>query len=119
MTTSYRKVLERSQHGWRRILRKPAWDCNRFVCEPRQAMEVPHPHAGSLGWVLDAPSELTGGELYAETASNPYTLANPADASPAVSLRGLLDDLFTEALEIFQTRQDMMSRNAQRLFANP
>ena len=37
MTTSYRKVLERSQHCLRRILRKPAWDCNRFVCAPRQA----------------------------------------------------------------------------------
>jgi hypothetical protein len=37
MTTSYRKFLERSQHLLRRILRKPAWDFNRFVCDPRQA----------------------------------------------------------------------------------
>ena len=36
MTTSYRKFLERSQHGLRRILRKPAWDFNRFVADPRQ-----------------------------------------------------------------------------------
>ena len=37
MTTSYRTCLERSQHFLRRILRKPAWDFNRFVCDPRQA----------------------------------------------------------------------------------
>lgn len=37
MTTSDRKFLERSQHLLRRILRKPAWDFNRFVCDPRQA----------------------------------------------------------------------------------
>jgi Transposase DDE domain len=37
MTTSYRKFLERSQHLLRRILRKPAWDFSRFVCDPRQA----------------------------------------------------------------------------------
>jgi hypothetical protein len=35
MTTSYRKFLERSQHCLRRILRKPAWDFNRFVADPR------------------------------------------------------------------------------------
>jgi len=37
MTTSYRKFLERSQRFLQRILRKPAWDFNRFVCDPRQA----------------------------------------------------------------------------------
>ena len=36
MTTSYRKFLERSQHFLQRILRKPAWDFNRFVGDPRQ-----------------------------------------------------------------------------------
>lgn len=36
MTTSYRKLLERSQNFLRRILRKPAWEFNRFVAEPRQ-----------------------------------------------------------------------------------
>jgi hypothetical protein len=36
MTTSYRKVLERSHNCLRRILRKPAWDFNRFVSDPRQ-----------------------------------------------------------------------------------
>jgi hypothetical protein len=35
MTTSYRKFLERSQHYLGRILRKPAWDFNRFVTDPR------------------------------------------------------------------------------------
>jgi hypothetical protein len=35
MTTSDRKFLERSQHFLRRILRKPAWDFNRFVADPR------------------------------------------------------------------------------------
>lgn len=37
MTPSYRKLLERSQNFLRRILRKPAWDFNRFVADPRQA----------------------------------------------------------------------------------
>jgi len=37
MTTIYRKLLERSQNCLRRILRKPAWDFNRFVVDPRQA----------------------------------------------------------------------------------
>ena len=37
MTTSYRKFLERSRHFLQRILRKPAWDFNRFVSDPRQA----------------------------------------------------------------------------------
>jgi predicted transposase YbfD/YdcC len=36
MTTAYRKLLERSQNCLRRILRKPAWDFNRFVADPRQ-----------------------------------------------------------------------------------
>lgn len=36
MTTSYRKFLERSQNCLRRILRKPAWDFNRFLVDPRQ-----------------------------------------------------------------------------------
>ena len=36
MTTAYRKFLERSQHGLRRILRTPAWDCHRFVADPQQ-----------------------------------------------------------------------------------
>jgi hypothetical protein len=36
MTTSYRKFLERSQPCLQRILRKPAWDFNRFVSNPRQ-----------------------------------------------------------------------------------
>lgn len=35
MTTSYRKFLQRSQNYLRRILRKPAWDFNRFVADPR------------------------------------------------------------------------------------
>jgi len=37
MTPSYRKFLERSRTYLRRILRKPAWDFNRFVADPRQA----------------------------------------------------------------------------------
>lgn len=37
MTTASRTFLERSQHCLRRILRTPAWDCNRFVGDPRQA----------------------------------------------------------------------------------
>ena len=37
MTTAYRRLLERSQHCLRRILRKPAWEFNRFVADPRQA----------------------------------------------------------------------------------
>ena len=36
MTTAYRKLLERSQNFLCRILRKPAWDFNRFVADPRQ-----------------------------------------------------------------------------------
>jgi len=36
MTTAYRKFLERSQHFLQRILRKPAWEFNRFVADPRQ-----------------------------------------------------------------------------------
>ena len=36
MTTAYRKFLERSQRCWPCILRKPAWDFNRFVADPRQ-----------------------------------------------------------------------------------
>jgi len=36
MTPSYRKFLERSHHCLRRMLRKPAWECNRFVADPRQ-----------------------------------------------------------------------------------
>lgn len=36
MTIGYRKLLERSQHFLRRILRTPAWDFNRFVADPRQ-----------------------------------------------------------------------------------
>ena len=65
MTTSYRKFLERSQPCLQRILRKPAWDFNGFVRDPRQpkgrAVEVPHPHAGPLVRVLDEPYELTCG----------------------------------------------------------
>jgi hypothetical protein len=36
MTTSYWKFLERSQHFLQCILRKPAWDFNRFVGDPRR-----------------------------------------------------------------------------------
>lgn len=36
MTKAYRNFLERSQHCLRRILRKPAWEFNRFVADPRQ-----------------------------------------------------------------------------------
>ena len=36
MTKAYRNFLERSQHFLRRILRKPAWEFNRFVADPRQ-----------------------------------------------------------------------------------
>ena len=36
MTTPYRKFLERSRHCLQRILRKPAWDFNGFVRDPRQ-----------------------------------------------------------------------------------
>ena len=35
MPTAYRTLLERSQNGLRRIVRKPAWDFNRFVADPR------------------------------------------------------------------------------------
>jgi hypothetical protein len=37
MTPSYRKFLERSRTSLGRILRKPAWDFNRVVADPRQA----------------------------------------------------------------------------------
>jgi hypothetical protein len=36
MTPSYRKLRERSHNFLRRILRKPAWEFNRFVTAPRQ-----------------------------------------------------------------------------------
>lgn len=36
MTTSYRKFFDQSQNFLRRMLRKPAWDFNRFVTDPRQ-----------------------------------------------------------------------------------
>lgn len=36
MTTSYRKLLERSRNCLHRILRKPAWDFNRYVADPRE-----------------------------------------------------------------------------------
>jgi hypothetical protein len=35
MTTAYRKFLQRSPNYLRRIVRKPAWDFNRFVADPR------------------------------------------------------------------------------------
>jgi hypothetical protein len=37
MTPSSRKFLERSRTYVRRLLRKPAWDFNRCVADPRQA----------------------------------------------------------------------------------
>jgi hypothetical protein len=39
MTLSYRKFLEQSRTYLRRIFRKPAWDFNRVVADPRQAKD--------------------------------------------------------------------------------
>jgi hypothetical protein len=64
MTPSYRKFLEQSRTCLRRILRKPAWDFNRFVADPRQAkgtaVAVPDADTGLIVRVLDDPGEFTG-----------------------------------------------------------
>src|SRR5215510_11833017 len=51
-TTSYRKLPERSQNCLRRILRKPAWEFNRFVADPRPAKgrRWPFPLLMRISW---------------------------------------------------------------------
>ena len=51
MTTSYRTLLERSQHDWRRIYRKPAGDFHQFIADPRQAKGQRWPLL-TLRWAL-------------------------------------------------------------------
>ena len=65
MTKAYRNFLERSQHFLRRIFRKPAWEFNRFVADPRQEKGRRWPcatfDAGVTVWVFNEPREFACG----------------------------------------------------------